>query len=552
MIASSTEKSDLLAEIADEYEAADGEVDGQCVDVQVVGKASGGAEEALARGWDESVDGPRPDVWTPAASTWISILQEDRTRMDQPPLTGDENPSIVKTPLVLAMPQPMAEALGWPDTAIGWGDILTLGQSVQGWAAHGHPEWGQFKLGKTNPLLSTSGLAATVGMFFAATGKSSDLTAADLDNTDIRTFVGDVEGSVVHYGDTTLTFLANLQRADDAGQGLSYVSAVAVEEKSVIDYNLGNPSGNPQPLGEHPAPRTPIVAIYPSEGTLFSDSPYAVLAAAWVNAAKQAAAGDFLSYLLTDTAQQRFTDAGFRTADGEPGRALQDSEAVLTDQPEIELSPPAPSVLAGVRDAWLDLRKKARVLLVIDVSGSMGEPVGDAGGFTKLELATQAAATALSDFSAEDEVGVWAFTSDYGAGVYQELAPVSRLSDQIDDMRTSIESLIPLNATPLYAETRQAVAAMTASADPERINAIVLLTDGKNEYPSDTDLDGLVRSLTTTELTAGSVRVFSIGYGADADLDALRQISEASRAAAYDASDPASIERIFTAVVSNF
>ena len=29
--------------------------------------------------------------------------------------------------------------------------------------------------------------------------------------------------SIVHYGDTTLTFLSNLQRADDAGAGLSYI-----------------------------------------------------------------------------------------------------------------------------------------------------------------------------------------------------------------------------------------------------------------------------------------------------------------------------------------
>ena len=38
-----------------------------------------------------------------------------------------------------------------------------------------------------------------------------------------------VEKSIVHYGDTTLTFLTNLQAADDAGRGLTYVSAVAVE-----------------------------------------------------------------------------------------------------------------------------------------------------------------------------------------------------------------------------------------------------------------------------------------------------------------------------------
>lgn len=83
----------------------------------------------------------------------------------------------------------------------------------------------------------------------------------------------------MHYGDTTLTFLSNLQKADDLGAGLSYISAVAVEEKSVWGYNQGNPSGDPATLGKHAKPKTPLVAIYPKEGTLLSDSPYAVLQA---------------------------------------------------------------------------------------------------------------------------------------------------------------------------------------------------------------------------------------------------------------------------------
>src|SRR6266508_3049742 len=116
VVAASTEKSGLLTEIAKDYAAADRRVSGRCVDVRVTGKASGGAEEALARGWDEGVDGPQPDVWSPAASTWLSLLREDLGRADRPPLLGDKNPSIASTPLVLAMPQPMAQALGWPKT----------------------------------------------------------------------------------------------------------------------------------------------------------------------------------------------------------------------------------------------------------------------------------------------------------------------------------------------------------------------------------------------------------------------------------------------------
>jgi Ca-activated chloride channel homolog len=553
-LTASSEKAGLLGTIAQEYADSGRKVNGRCVDILVATKASGGAEEALARGWDEGTDGPRPDVWSPAASTWLGLLEEDLAKADQPNLLAEKNPSIARTPLVLAMPEPMARALGWPDAEIGWSDILELAQAPNGWAAKGHPEWGTFKLGKTNPMLSTSGLAATVGIFVAATGRSSDLTSADLANKKIRRFATAVEGSVVHYGDTTLTFLANLQRADDAGQGLAYVSAVAVEEKSVFDYNTGNPTGNPQTAGQHEPPKIPLVAVYPAEGTLASDNPYAVLDAPWVTAEKRAAAADFLDYLLTGPAQTRFTDAGFRDAQGKPGKALQGMDAVLLDQPKVELSPPAPPVLAEVRQIWTEVRKRARVLLVIDVSGSMGEQVGSAGGQSKLELAKAAAADALADFASDDQVGVWAFTSDLPGptGVYVEIAPIAPLGPNLDQVRRAIGELTPLNGTPLYAVTRQAVGAMSTAADPDRINAVVLLTDGRNEYPPDTDLSSLIREIQVSENSAGAVRVFSIAYGQDADLETLRQVSEASRAAAYDATDPTSIERIFTAVISNF
>ena len=51
---------------------------------------------------------------------------------------------------------------------------------------------------------------------------------------------------------------------------------------------------------------------------------------------------------------------------------------------------------------------------------------------------------------------------------------------------------------------------------------------------------------------AKPVRVFPIAYGAGADLAVLRRIAESTNAAAYNASDPKSIEKVFTAVVSNF
>ena len=261
-MAISPEKIDLMTELSRDFNATDAEVDGDCVFVRPQRKASGAAAQALARGWDESIDGPPPVVWSPAASTWGAVVNQQLVDRGEEPIVGDGEPFML-TPLVIAMPEPMAEALGWPATPIGWSDILNLARNAEGWAAFGHPEWGAFKLGKTNPNFSTSGLNALVAQTYAATGKTSGLSAEDLDRPDVIDFATTVESSVVHYGDTTLTFLNNWYRADQRGTALTYVSAAAVEEKSVIDYNSGNPDGVLEPGEEPRPPRVPLVAIYP-------------------------------------------------------------------------------------------------------------------------------------------------------------------------------------------------------------------------------------------------------------------------------------------------
>lgn len=551
-IVASSEKAALLGTLAEKYNATSPQVDGTCVWMQVSTKASGGAATALARGWDETTDGPRPDVWTPASSSWAVLVDQGATELDRPSPMPTDRPSLVQTPLVIAMPKPMAEALGWPDAEIGWSDLATLARTKGGWASVDHPEWGRFKLGKTNPHYSTSGLNATIASYFAATGVSSDLTAKQVADADTREFVEQLESSVVHYGDTTLTFLENMSREAAAGQGLTYVSAVTVEEKSVLDYNLGNPSGDPKTLGQGEKPTIPLVAVYPSDGTLVSDNPWLVLDAEWVDATKARAADDFLTWLHEPDQQAVFTEHGFRTFEGNPGDVINQANGLLPAGPKAVLSPPAPAVLAAVQDSWDELRKRAHVLVVMDVSGSMGEQV-DAAGMSKLELAQQAASGAIDRFAADDEVGLWAFSTELGPSgePWVPLEAIGPAATTVPEMKAKIASMVADGGTGLYATLRAAQRQMLADLDTSRINAIVLLTDGKNEYPKDTDLDSLVDQL-TGESVDTSVRVFTIGYGQDADPEALQAIADASRGQYYEANDPTSIEKVLTSVLSNF
>ncbi len=550
-VVGSSEKAALLSEMAAAYERSGPRVAGRCVRVKVASKASGGAAEALARGWDESADGPRPDVWTPAASSWVVILRQRLAQRDAPNLVPADIPHIANSPLVIAMPRPMAEALGWPNKPVGWGDVLALARDPAGWGKFGHPEWGPFRLGKTNPNFSTSGLHATVGAYFAATGRSSDLTETDIVDAKVRDFVKGVESSVVHYGDITLTFLENLQRADDRGLGLTYISAVTIEEKSVWDYNRGNPTGDPKTLGKHKPPRTPLAAIYPREGTLYSDHPWVVLTGSWVDEPKRRAAADFRAFLQRPQQQSRFQQAAFRDFEGKPGDEIKASNGMLPAEPKAVLNPPAPPVLDKIQLSWRDLRKRARVLMVIDVSGSMGQSVPGSGA-SKLDLAKQAAIKAMDQFAPDDEIGLWVFASDLGQNApYLESVPLAPAVNNIGQIVQTIRGLTPRSGTALYATIRGATKQMREGFDPNRINGLILLTDGRNEYPPDTDLDGLLRSLRTEGEEAG-VRVFPIAYGEDADLNTLRRIADASRATVYDSSDPTSIDKAFTNVVSNF
>ena len=567
-VASSPEKIEVLNELARRFNGSDDAEQGDtCAFVRVQRKSSGAAQQLLARGWpDEAANGPRPVVWSPASSAWGAVLNEQLRATGAPPMakvaaggtSADAAKPFQLTPLVIAMPRPMAEALGWPQTPIGYGDILKLAQDPAGWGGKGHPEWGPFRLGKTNPNFSTSALSATIAQYYAATGKTRDLSAEDLARPEVDAYARGVESSVVHYGDITLTFLNNWYRNDARGTALTYASAVAVEEKSVIDYNRGNPDGITDP-GEQPRPpRIPLVAIYPKEGTLFSDNPFIILDAPWVSAEAKAAARLFERFVLEPENQRRVVQFGFRP--GNPSVPAADPISAVNgvdpNQPQNVLAVPDPAVLVRILELWGQQRKSARVLVVLDVSGSMGDPADNAG-HTKLDLAKQAAIDALGQFKDEDAVGLRIFSTELSRTPptdYVDLVPIAPIGAQREQLASKIRALTPMQGTPLYTVTGDSYTAVREGYDEARINAVVLLTDGRNEDPKNNDLDRLLATLRAGSEGQSSrpVRVFPIAYGQDADLAVLRRIAEATNAAAYDASNPSTINDVLTAVVSNF
>ena len=188
----------------------------------------------------------------------------------------------------------------------------------------------------------------------------------------------------------------------------------------------------------------------------------------------------------------------------------------------------------------------------MDVSGSMGEVVTSAG-LTKLQLAQEAAIGAIDGFADDDEVGLWAFATERGPNgePWLKLQDVGSAAQTVPAMKSDIATMVADGGTALYATLRQAQDDMLGELDTKRINAIILLSDGKNEYPPDEDLQGLLDQL-EGESVDTSVRVFTIGYGEGADPEALQAIADASRGTYYEANDPTSIEKVLTSVLSNF
>lgn len=522
VVASSNEKSALLADIAKTYT---GQVDRQCVTVRIIEKASGAAERALRRDWaGERL--PRPDVWSPAAKAWLVLLAQHRSEDGHGDVVVGVAHSLMQSPLVIAMPESMANALPNADR-IGWRDIYAFAHDAEGWERYG---WGPFRIGKTDPTTSTSGLHALIAVNYIAQGQR---------DVDADEFVRTVERKVVHYGDTVRTFATNLRAADDANRALEYVSAIAIEEKQVFDYN-SPATGGP--------PKEKLKAIHPTDGTLVADHPYAILG--WADAAHQQAAADFEEYLSSPAIQARFQAAGFRNYLGEAGDVLQ-PPYFNKSKPKAIWEPPDAQDLVDMLLAWKhDLRKPAHALFVVDVGRSMSEPAPGTS-VTRLDLATRAASEALEDLAPSDAVGLWTFPatdSSLHRDVASTLTPATSTS-------ALVRALPPVSKSGdekgLYGVIRASVDEVRDTYERDRINAVVVLTAGGYPLTDVSSSTGLIDYL-LHQPKDQRIRVYIVAYGPTSN-DVLRLIAESSEGAFYDATtDQLNITEQLRNAMSNF
>jgi Ca-activated chloride channel family protein len=472
-------------------------VGGKPVFVEAENRSSGDVESKVARGTYQ------PVAWSPSSSLWGRLLNYEADK----PLAPDDAPSIVRTPLVIAMWEPMARALGWPKKQIGFSDILALATSGTGWGKYGHPEYGDFKLVHTNPDYSTSGLSAVVAEYYAATGKKEGLTEADVNSTRVRKQVKDIEQSIVHYGDTTLFISDQLRQ-----RGLGYASAVAMEEVTLVDFNA------------HRGSQPKLVGIYPKEGTFYSDDPFIVLDAPWVSAGQRAGAEAFQKFLAEEITPSVAAKGGFRPADFDrkPVAPIDAEHGADPKLPTRVLGLPEPQVLAAAKRAWRADRKPANILLVLDVSGSMQDE-------NRLARAKEGLRIFFKQVGQQDSVGLLTFNQDLHL-----LSPIKPFTSNQQQLRSQVDGLVADGGTAFRDAAVEAVKAVRDLNDSERINAVVLLTDG-DDTDSSRSFDETRRELDQGD-TPNQVRLYTIAYSAGAGQarQELDRLAEATGGKGYE------------------
>src|SRR5258708_3632627 len=271
-----SEKEDWIKEVTIAFNAEDHRLlDGRTVTVEAIPMGSGDCIDELLQ------ETRHADITSPASAAFIKLGNaESRAKSGKDLVATTEN--LVLSPVVIAMWKPMAEAIGYGKKPLGWSDILALARDRRGWSAYGHPEWGPFRFGHTSPESSNSGLISILAEVYAATGKKNALTLADVEQEKTAQFVAGIERSVVHYGSSTGFFGKKM-----FANGPQYLSAAVMYENMVIESYA--------PKYSLPFP---VVAIYPKEGTFWSDHPVGVVDRPWVTPEKREAAKIYIDYLL--------------------------------------------------------------------------------------------------------------------------------------------------------------------------------------------------------------------------------------------------------------
>lgn len=471
----------------------------------------------------------QPAIWSPASSIIFPLANNQwaTSRSGEMLVEVSDAPSLVLSPVVIAMWRPMAEAMGWPDTPLGWGDIAAFAREDKTWADYGHPEWGPFKFGHTHPDYSNSGFITIMATAYAGAGGPRELTLEDMQNPQVSEFISDIESTVIHYGKSTGFFGRRMME-----KGPNYLSAAVLYENLVMEsYDRTR----------YPNLVMPIVAIYPREGTFWSDHPFAILPWARQDEEVRAAAETYRDFLLAMPQQERALHYGFRPSLGDVSiaSAITPDKGVDPQQPVSVLRAPDAEVMEAARAAWGQNKKRVEVAVLIDTSGSMGAD----GRITRAKAGLRTFIEQLAD---ADSLSVIAFSTEATT-----LSPLALVGTSRGEVLRRVDGLFAAGDTRLIDTTLEAYREMEQRPRGEHIRAIVVLSDGADTAST--------TSQTTLEQHVGadeegySIKIFAIAYGPETNeaRNLLTAMAEVSGGKFYE-SGPDNIEQVYLDITRFF
>jgi Mg-chelatase subunit ChlD len=409
--------------------------------------------------------GPQPDVWLPESSAQVELLRRqlgDRNDgLRLPSVEAVRASSTASSPLVLAEPARKPQR-----DEIAPAQLLTM----------------SLRIPRADPSASSGGLLATRALYAALPAKADARTAEKI----LTLSTG---------GDDPRSDLCKL-RLQVTAEPLRDV-AYLVPEKYVQDYNAGYPLG-PACTGGKPAParRLNAVRLRTQGSPLALDLPCVVVRTpAWGDREQQEMAADFCRFLRDGAGRQVLQAHHLRAPDPSSGGAWSGAD---TQQ---------------VINRWTQAQRPWRVLLAMDVSGSMAFPAPGTAT-VRMDLARAAARRTLKAgaLSERDQLGLWSFATRLsGADDYRQVLPLrSAASGHLQSAQQALAGLEPVKAdTGLYDTINAGVKTLrelpSTGTGPQPVNRMIVMTDGENDDPQAIDIAGLAKVLRTGEPVQVSV-----------------------------------------------
>lgn len=522
-IAASPEMSPLLGKLAEQFNA-DHKGNADFVPVKIVAISPSDMVAAALQ--------PEPafQALSPDSSIWLSKLSNEWGKAFASETAGDEALPIARqryslpqryaaSPIVIAMWEKVAQGMGWPSKAIGWNTLQERASQDANFRWN-HPSTSY-----------ASGLLSTLAEFYAGAKVNRGLTEALATQDSTLAYVKKVEGTVRFYGEGESAILDRLKK-----DGVSLLDAFVAQEQIVLRWNKENPGQK-------------MVAVYPVEGTLWADHPLALLERyndfdkSPLTDTQRDTYYEFSRYLVAEKAQKQVLAEGYRPVnlsislqgDGSP---FKGNTAVDALQPKTTLQIPPYSVIQVIEDFRTYIKKPTNVILVVDTSGSMADA-------SKLARAQTAVKSFISNIKGKnDKLGLIDFSDrvKYNSGM-------KTVSDEYKTSLTNYVSRMSATGnTAVYDSVLDAYNELQKLNDTQAINAIVVMTDGKENSSTRTNLKKL-----ETTLTGGKVPVvvFSIAFGKDADINDMKRLAEVTKGQ-FRQAETINIEELYKIISTYF